>query len=195
MKITKTFVGVFLLTFLIGYVSVLPTKKQETKLSELSDSIKVSEVVSEGIPAPQIEKIAELEIITEINAWIDEENYPFKIKLLETGEGYHSDEVEAKSGEMWLGLFKENNEHYLRSTKLKIRNNGDKDVIVNDKSQPVFLLKNADKLRSGKITTLFQGLNWDDIVNNSQESDLSPDELLTTLKKDFAQKYELGGKK
>ncbi len=105
MKITKTFVSIFLATFLVGYASVL-TNKQETKLFELS------ETNSKKISASQVEKIAELEMVEEINGRNDEEKYPFKIKLLVTGSSFHGDEVKAKSGEIWLGLFKENDEYY-----------------------------------------------------------------------------------
>ncbi len=200
MKITKTFVSIFLATFLVGYASVL-TNKQETKLFELS------ETNSKKISASQVEKIAELEMVEEINGRNDEEKYPFKIKLLVTGSSFHGDEVKAKSGEIWLGLFKENDEYYLRSTKLKVRHVYDeivddedkkaktgKEVIVDGKNQPIYLLKNANAIREGKITTLFQGLSWKDVFDD-KESDIAPDDMLTTLKKNFSRTFEINEKK
>lgn len=206
MKITKTFVSIFLVAFLIGYGSVL-TKKQETKLFELSDSTELSETISKKISAPQVEKIVELETVEEIDGRIDEEKYPFKIKLLVTGSSFHGDEVKAKSGEIWLGLFKEKEGYYLRPTQLKVRRIYDeivddedkraktgKEVIVDGKNQPIYLLKNANTIREGKITTLFQGLSWKDVYDD-KESDIAPDDMLTTLKKNFSQKFEIKGKK
>jgi hypothetical protein len=209
MRIKKTFVSIFLLTFLIGYVSVLPTKKEESKLFEPSDSIKIPEMVSNTNP---ISKVEELETIEEINAWSDEENYPstdkypLKIRLLEIGYSYHGAEVKAKSGEVWLGLFHENDSYYLRPAELKIRrvydqffdgddqrNKTGKDVFVAGENQPVYLLKNTGTIRPGKITTIFQGLSWIEAMND-EESDLPIEDMLTTLKMDFARNFELNGK-
>lgn len=208
MKIKKNFVSVFLLTFLIGYVSVLPTKKNESKLIEPSDSIKISETVSNTNPIPKME---DMEAIDEVNAWSEDVDYPdavgyrFKIKLLETGERFHGEAVEAKNGEKWFGLFMENDEYYFRPTKLKIRRVFDeildypkknkktgKSVFVEGKNQPIFLLKDANKIPVGKIQTIFQGLSWYEAQN--EEAELPIEDILTSLKRNFEKKFELNGK-
>jgi hypothetical protein len=195
MKITKTFISVFIAAFLFGYASVPPERKIVEQLQE-------SETVSKSLPVPQNEKKSKLETLKEINNWIDEENYSFKIKLLETGEGFHGDEVEAKSGEKWLGLFKENDGYFMRFSELKVSRVHDpivddnekiktgKSISLKNNKTPIFLLKNAGTLQEGKITTLFQGLTWKDFLNSPEESNLNADEVLTVFKKDFVQKYK-----
>lgn len=97
----------------------------------------------------------------------DEPDAPnYRWDLLLTGD-FHGDEVEAKSGEKWLGLFKENDRYFLRFTKIKIRrvyddvvdyktrNRTGKKVDVIGKNKPLFLLKHAKMLREGEIKTLF----------------------------------------
>lgn len=198
MKITKTFIGIFLLTFIIGFVSVPPPK--------ISPVIVRVTAPPEKLPMPPIETLSELETIEEVGHWTDEEKSPYKIKLIETGEGFHGDEIKAKSGEIWLGLFKERENYSLRSTKIKIRRVQDdivdgqnatkktgKNVGVEGKIKPLFLLKNAGKLREGNITTLFQGLTMDEVLN-AEESELTPDQMFTTLGKNFIQNYKIGGK-
>lgn len=198
MKITKTFISVFVLTFIIGFVSV-PPQKNSTKTLTVTAAL-------EKLPILPIEPTPELETIEEVEHWFDEEKSPYKIKLLETGEGFHGDEIKAKSGETWLGLFKEREGYSLRSTKIKIRRVHDeivedknetrktgKSVGVEGKLQPIFLLKNADRLREGNVTTLFRGLSRDEVLED-EESELTPDQMLTTLGKDFVRKYKIGGK-
>lgn len=199
MKITKTFVSVFLVTFLIGHASVLPTKKT-------TEPIQVSETTSKKTPVQQLEKTPELETLEEVSNYIGRKKYPFEIKLLETGEGFHAAEVDAKSDEIWLGLFQEDDKFYLRSTKLKIErvfdpiadeNEGEKtgkSVDVKSKIKPLFLLKNAEVFE-GKVLTLFRGVTWEEYFNDSKKSKLDSDDVLTILKKGFVQKYEFGGEK
>jgi hypothetical protein len=189
MKITKTFISVFIAAFLFGYASVPPERKIVEQLQE-------SETVSKSLPVPQNEKKSKLETLKEINNWIE---------LLETGEGFHGDEVEAKSGEKWLGLFKENDGYFMRFSELKVSRVHDpivddnekiktgKSISLKNNKTPIFLLKNAGTLQEGKITTLFQGLTWKDFLNSPEESNLNADEVLTVFKKDFVQKYKLGG--
>lgn len=202
MKITKTFTGVFLLTFLIGIISfyllILKTEKNV-------EQVEITQVVPSDFPVPKVETKIEPEILEENNDWETEEESKFKTKLLETGEGFRGDQIDAKSGEIWLGLFKEQESYSLRSTEIKIRRVYDeivdedetkktgKSVGVEGKLKPIFLLKNANKLREAKITTLFQGLTMDEI-SEAEESELVSNEILTTLVKDFVQKYKIGGK-
>lgn len=171
MKITKFAIITFLTTFLISSILVIfvffepttensvPTVKMEVNLGKLSTP-------------PSVVKI-EPQTAEEIVDWEEEDSRKFKIKLLETGEGYHGDQVKAKSGETWLGLFKENDKYYLRSTKLKITRVQDtivddenkmtgKSVFTSYKASSVFLLKNAKMLREDEIDTLFFATDIDE---------------------------------
>ncbi len=177
MKITKTFVSVFLVTFLIGYVSVPPMKK-------VSVPTEITNTIPQNLLVPQIESKIEQEILSEPR--IDEEPES-KIELLQTGEGFHGDQVEAKSGETWLCLLKENNKYFLRSTKIKVRRVHDniidekawqrtgKSVTVKGRIKPLFLVRNAEMLSEGEIKSF------------SREHD--------SFKKGFFEEYELNGKK
>lgn len=179
MRITKTFVSVFLFTFFIGYVFVPTTKKQKEISFETA-----TKLIKES-PAPVEIKNAP-ETIEENIDWQEEDESKFKIKLLETGEGFHGDQVQAKSGEIWLGLFKQKDKFFLRSTKLKIRRVHDvvvdgedenvktgKSVFTNVNAQAVFLLKNAKMLREGEIKTLYFAADIDEnteLRNGSQKN-------------------------
>ncbi|HEY0657951.1 MAG TPA: hypothetical protein VGD05_05735 [Pyrinomonadaceae bacterium] len=172
----------------------------------VSEPIKVVESSPKEIPSPKLEKIPELETIEEVNSWFNEK-YPFKIKLLETGEGFHGDEINAKSGETWLGLFEDKGEFYLRSTKLKVKRVHDpivdedikiktgKSVEASGKNEPLFLTKNAANLSEGKVSTIFKGVTWNEYDKNPALKDLYSDEVFTYIKKDFNQTYEIAGKK
>ncbi len=108
--------------------------------------------------------------IEENNDWRDEDQSKFPIKLIETGEGFHGSEINAKSGENWLGLFQENGKSYLEYTKIKVLRAYDpviddensktvktgKSVLVSQKTSPIFLLKNAKLLTEGIIPTLYR---------------------------------------
>ncbi|HSK70077.1 MAG TPA: hypothetical protein VK892_00170 [Pyrinomonadaceae bacterium] len=184
MKITKTFLSVFFLTFLIGYVSVLPIKK-------VSAPKGISIIIPKENSDLPIETKVEEEILEENNDWQEEDETKFKIKLIETGEGFHGDEIQAKSGETWLGLFKEKNKYNLRSVKIKVRRSFDvivdeleektgKDVIVEGKKQPLFLVKNAEMLREGEIKTVFYAPSFDEAIR---------------LQNGFVAEYKLNDKK
>ena len=133
-----------------------------------------------------------------INDTADYDEPNFKIKLLnltETGNNFRKDEVVAKSGEIWLGLFEENGKFLLRKTKLKIipedrpHYGWDDSVTVKfkDKSESVFLLKNAKSLDEGEITTLWKPVSFE----KSDEIDLKT----RTLDKDFKREFYLGERK
>jgi hypothetical protein len=199
MKIKKIFLSVFLLTFIIGYISVLPTEK-------CCVPIRIPNTIPTEILESQFEAKPDLETIEEVNSWAEKENYPFKIKLLENGDGYHGAEIDAKNGETWLGLFEEKGEFFLRSTKLKIKRVYDpimgaedykktgKSVEVTGKKTPLFLVKNAAFLAEGKISTVFKGVTWDEYYDNPETKDLPLEEVLTFIRKDFSQVYEIAGK-
>ncbi len=175
MRLRKLFISAFVLAFVIGVVSFLvvhSTKKVSTP------PVIVKEVLPD-LPKPLIE--TKPEIIEENNEWQEESDFDFKIKLLETGEGFHGDEIEAKSGETWLGLFREGNSFSLRSTKIKVnqvhddivdkkpRQKTGKSVSVAGKNQPIFLMKNAGFLKQGKVKSLL----YSDVDQYSDETNIS----------------------
>ena len=75
MKITKTFVCVFLATFLIGYVSVLPTNKvYEPKIEQFD--------IPQEVSTSKIEQIPDVEMVEDVDNFTSGEKSPLKIKLL-----------------------------------------------------------------------------------------------------------------
>lgn len=120
---------------------------------------------------------------------LDHDEPKFDIKLLETGDGFHGDQVDAKTGEVWFGLFKGRDHFYFRRTKLKVTLVNDpivddendktgKKVETSIKDPAVFLLKDANRLREGKIQTVFYA---------------SEPEEATNLKNGTVKKFDLGG--
>jgi hypothetical protein len=203
MKLRKTFVSAFIVTFFIGYVSVLPTLKVGQNLGNIEPPVVEIQLPSTR-SKDEIIGDAEPIINEEGDVSIQVDNYPFKIKLLETGDGFHGDEVKARNGETWLGLFEEKDGFYLRQTKLEVKRVDDpiydykmsgKSVDVSAQKQPIFLLKNATKLKTGKILTLEKGLLWEEFLENYKESEVSSDEVLTNLTENFQQYYEIGKEK
>lgn len=94
---------------------------------------------------------------------------PTTMSLLTTGQ-FHDDEVTARSGEVWLGLFPTGNDGYeLRRTTLKVKTVFDsvldadegpfsgKEVAVVDARAPLFLLKTGGRLRPRAVPTAFVG--------------------------------------
>lgn len=195
MRIRKIFISVFLLTFivgLIGFFFVQPTKNVFTPPPE------VVKEISQVSPLSLITAKPESEIIEENNDWQNVDDSKFSVKLLETGQGFHGDEIEAKSGETWLGLFEKNGKSYLEFTKLTIRRVHDpvidgyyekdaaqktgKSVLVSKKSEPVFLVKNAKMLSQGSITTLYR---YDDDSENLDGED-------TSIRNGFVKEFKIG---
>jgi hypothetical protein len=92
-----------------------------------------------------------------------------KISLVETGEGFHGDEVKARNGEKWLGLYVTRRGAFLAESTLTVRRVIDpvidederkptgKSVNVDRSEKPVFLVKNAVMLKQGQATTVYHG--------------------------------------
>ncbi|MFN2517325.1 MAG: hypothetical protein ABR556_14040, partial [Pyrinomonadaceae bacterium] len=88
------------------------------------------------------------------------------IQLLETGD-FHGEEVTARSGEKWLGLYETKPDSVLLPYRLKIDIIYDdlidyekgkltgKRVDVDSPLKPLFLLKGASMLREGPVTTVY----------------------------------------
>ncbi len=194
MRITKILISVFLLTFIIGIVGYFFVR-QNKKVSSPPEVVKE---IPQVFSPPIIKTKLEVETIEENNDWKNVDDSKYKIKLLETGQGFHGDEITAKSGETWLGLFEENGKSFLEFTKLTIRRVHDpvidgyyekeatqktgKSVFVYKKKEPVFLLKNAAMLSQGNIKTLYR---YDDDAENLNGEDIS-------IRNGFLKEFKIG---
>ncbi|MDV2996494.1 MAG: hypothetical protein N4J56_006148 [Chroococcidiopsis sp. SAG 2025] len=97
-------------------------------------------------------------------------DYPrsYPLKLLKTGK-FHGNEVQAKSGEQWLGLFSTAKGFELLPTKIAVHTVRDyvldtdetkktgKEIILDEKYSPVFLVKGSIPLKPGIVKTVFLG--------------------------------------
>lgn len=92
---------------------------------------------------------------------------PSTAQLLEVGE-FHGDEVQAKTGEQWLGLFFINGEHVLLPVTLTVKGVRDdlvdgkdestgKKVSINHDQEPVFLVKGVRLIPHRLLPTIFSG--------------------------------------
>lgn len=153
---------IFLLAFVIGLIAVQQTIEifnyQNPQIAEQPDAASPIQIKSESPTLTTEEKVD----------WQDEEPSKFKTKIIEAGGVFHGEDIEAKSGETWLGLFRRGDEYFLSPTKLKITRAHDeladgndekiktgKIVAADKKGKVVFLLKNAKIPFSGKVETLF----------------------------------------
>ncbi len=206
MRIRKVFIGIFLLTFVIGSALVFSSKKDVVSnerniqtIEELPIQIKTEETQSEirksAIISYEVAKTFGGSELLDENYW--EKEFKYKFELLETGE-FHGDEVTAKSGQKWLGFFSKGDDFYLDSTNIDVSrvqdeivdgNNKQKKtgrkVSVKNRTEPLFLIKNALKLNEGKVETLFKGLTLKETDETKGYS--------AELKSEFVYNYQIGG--
>ena len=87
------------------------------------------------------------------------------VELLETGD-FHGDEVSARTGEKWLGLYISGNHSLLLNCRLQVEMVHDeigdepeektgKKVSVDPPLEPIFLVRRAKMLREGPVETVF----------------------------------------
>lgn len=204
MKNKSISIGLFALTFITG--SFLIFSPEENSISNETKTPIVSSIPIE--PETTKAETKQANIISYETAKrfggaeMLEENFyereiKYKFELLQTGV-FHGDEVTAKSGEKWLGLFGNKNDFHLAATKINVSRvhdeivDGDdektktgKKVSVSNQIKPLFLLKNASKLKEGKVKTIFKGLTSDEISETEEYS--------TDLKTEFVYDYKMGG--
>lgn len=88
-------------------------------------------------------------------------------QLIEVGQ-FHGDEINAKTGEEWLGLYVGEGQSELRLTTVTVNTVNDpivdrdneqtgKEVAVNQSETPIFLVKGLSDLKSGFVTSSFTG--------------------------------------
>jgi hypothetical protein len=184
---------IFLSAFLAGYFLVPNALVIETRKIDVLKIDRVELEVASG---------ESLEAIEDVNDDRGEDS--FRIRLLEVGEGFHGAEVDAKNGENWLGLFANGKGAEVRSTTIRINRVHDpivddnptartgKNVGISSPLNPIFLIKNAKAIREGSVETVFRGTTLDEA--RASEPDLSLDEKLSRLDKNFLQTYDVGGK-
>jgi hypothetical protein len=193
MRIKRNFIIVFLTAFFIGILSCFFTLDFSIPKAAYIEEKSVVEknLLPAGISPQKLEIKEAPEILEENNELENEDESKFKVKLLETGEGFHGKEIKAKSDEVWFGLFKKRGKYFLRSTKIKVRPGFDavldyvgkksgKDIKVEGKNEPLFLVKNADFLKQGEIETVF---------------DVSDDEDSGSLQNGFIKDFVFNGEK
>jgi hypothetical protein len=176
---------IFAAMFLLGCFSFLFL----TKLPEIPEDDKVEATTACYFPTHNSSFKTENGQESTDEDWAQKERN-YKTKMLLTGE-FHGDEVTAKSGEKWLGLFKEDDKYFLRYAKIKVSRVRDeivdedpkaktgKKVSIENKIEPIFLLDKAKMLREGEITTLY----------NSPK-----DEGGKQMENGFSESYKLDGK-
>mgnify|MGYP003390040438 CR=1 FL=1 len=134
-----------------------------------SGVIKVSNLIthSEGFD-PRVVQAIEVPELDRANSSIDirpifdpaiDYAKTLPVKLLFPGE-FHSDEVPYRSGEKWLGLFREGDKTVLRQTIIDVKPIKDPDLMdtevsVRSSNSAIFLMKGAKDFVSGEIGTMF----------------------------------------
>ena len=173
MNFKKLFISAFVAAFLVGLTAYVlsPNTKIKPQLKTVENHLEKKRNDFDALKIPESRQ--------KFFAYEEIDDSQFKAKLLETGEGFHGDEILAKDGEVWFGLFNENNKFYLRKTKIKVKPDEDglgeepgvmtgKSVSINRKNQPMFLVKGAENLKSGEIKTALLGTYGDNYLSLSK---------------------------
>ncbi|MDQ3131460.1 MAG: hypothetical protein M3Q99_11960 [Acidobacteriota bacterium] len=196
MKITKFFASIFILTFLLGYISTLFVKLRQIETTYSSvhkmESAKTADINFKSDTLIQQNEINSKPKIFNVEGFWDELENQQNKHLIETGEISNGKDFKVKSGETWFGLFGGNERSYLRQTRIRVQRTDQsdlswKEISVKGKEKPLFLVKNLKKLKEGKIKTIFRGSTW-------QETDEGEKEL-TSLGKGFSRNFNLGEKR
>lgn len=187
MKLAFKF-SVFLLTFAIGSAISTPNNFQFSDSSVCSMKIKVIEQTETKLESKKVVEADEPETfdLKELKK-AEETVNSFNKHLLETGEVSNGEDIKAKTGETWLGFFR--NQSILRPTKIKVSYSKDHGldwtrISVKDKENPLFLVKGLKNTKRGKAKTLFSGFTHEEY---------DEDHLPTSLKKGFVKNFRLGG--
>ncbi len=180
-------------TFLVGsaivfLISIITSPVSQIRLLLPVETPKQHTVEDVETAPPTLNPgIDEIEVIDEVENWRDNIRSKSAMKLFEIGEGYHGDEVPAKNGEIWLGLFKDGESYCLRQEKLRVTRvydpvvDGDekdgertgKSVDVVGSNKPLFLIKGANDVTAGKVLTFYRGVVADADVDDLQDQDVT----------------------
>lgn len=170
-KTSYFFIG--LITFFIGCSVVILLfsnyESSETPVTEVPVKLveKKTETKIEKAEIPFNSQIKGLEDFPER----DQTKYKTKIVDVENHfNSYRKNEVVAKTGENWLGLFIDSENSYLKNSKVKVLL--DKEISFDEERwvsiklersvKPFILIKNSKQLEQGKVTTLFHKISQSD---------------------------------
>lgn len=128
--------------------------------------------------------------------------YCCAVETAKSGRKYQVDDIDAKNGETWLGLFEENDKYILRDTRLKIRtvridmkdeyDGGTglrRNVGVAGNRTPVFLIEKSSRIREGSVQTIFKGTDYLEAMTDSPDNYA---EKITWLSDGFVRDFNLG---
>lgn len=90
-----------------------------------------------------------------------------KIQILSVGQ-FHGEEISAKTGETWYGLYQSTDGYRLRSFRIRVNQVNDpivddegertgKQVSVDSNTDPVFLVKGTETLKERLVLSVFEG--------------------------------------
>lgn len=196
MKSRITFLVIFLLAFIIGCVSVFVLIKN-TPVPDNTNELSSPKKKTEPRPKADLLKQKNQTFEPQIFGLKDftEDRFPpelFKlVDVVNHGSTYRKNEVIAKNGENWLGLFFDGENSYLKKTRVGVF--VDKQTDYDGKRKwvsakfenktPLFIVKNAKSLRDGKVTTLFRGKTFEDDEFDYEQN---------TMNRGFVREYKIG---
>ncbi|MEP7077373.1 MAG: hypothetical protein ABI878_16325 [Acidobacteriota bacterium] len=195
----RIFIGLPLLiaSFFVGY-SITPSFRIheeaancEAKLESPATSVSIEP------PSSSTQTPDQVETIDEVNDLLDNARVKYPVRLLVTGElGYEFSDVPAKNGERWLGLFEENGKYSVRSTKLRISKDENNMIAVDvpGANKPLFMFKDADGIRSGKVTSVFRTVDYV-LLDELNKRGVQLDDRSGKIDDNFEQTFELNGEK
>lgn len=193
MKVSKISVLIFLFALSIGcsigFLTNLLKTKNQSEINLISPQQLPIEQLSERINNNSKDefkpKVFEVE-----GFWDDSLKNQINKNLIELGEVSNGEEFKIKSGETWLGLYGDNKNTKLISTKIYVKKTNGSDLdwtefSTKTKEKPIFLVKNLKSVKQGKVKTLFRGNSWRQFDKE--------DKPLTTLEIGFKKEFNLGG--
>lgn len=196
MKVTKTFIRVFLATFLIGHSSFFLLNLRESEETFYPIYVANTEHFQTATRINEEKIVSSDEVdfkpkVFEVDGFWDKLENQHNKHLLEIGEVSNGEDFKVRSGEIWLGLYGQNEKAQLRSTKIRVQRTDSSDLswkVISAKAgeKPLFLVKNLKNVKAEKVKTVFR-------VSTRQEADGGNNEL-TILKKDFYKEFKLGEK-
>lgn len=159
-------------------------------------------LISPNAPTLANEDDSSFETIEEVNVDLIEPSP--KLKIIETGDSFHGDEMPARNGETWLGFYATTETAEVKNSRLIVKKVHDdivddspsaktgKLVSVRGDSDPLFLLKGPSSIRPGVVTSIFRGKTWPEAYRDAPD-DVAPIEVVTVLDKNFRKRFQLGG--
>ncbi len=195
MKKLALIFGVYVATFFVGVLFVVFLNIARNKPTVLVKP----QIVKTKIDNIEVFEEAIKDSKTEIEGFVEKVEPNYRIKLLTTGN-FHGEEVSAKTGENWIGLFKDGDKYYLKNSIIKVKRIYDevidktgektgKQVSVKGSKEPIILLKNSKILKNGKVPTLFKGMNYYEALTQGDKN-LAAMDKMTYLHTGFSHKYK-----